>query len=201
MKHLVLALFAVVTAAAIALVALVAPTTRSPNTAPMTARQPPAPPPPPTPLSSLASSDRASPPPATRGLPAISTEQRIDPHERRATDRAQLEASGRTTAAWTRGAADVFATSLAAPEGAPDVRFGAIECYAAGCITTATYADFAAFNAVNRALPDSERFRQWQGSKRRSPPELQPDGRLSADWTLFPPAADDQLAMQQGDNR
>jgi len=205
MKLVVLGLFVVVSAAVVGLLALASPgSPGSSQPAPVAVRHG-SPGFPPGVASSPALPPRAERPAGPPGLTPVDDRAplgTIDAAARRAAKRAELEASGRTTAAWTRRAADVFGAGAASgPHGPIDVRFGAMECFAAGCMTTATYGDFAAFNALNQALPESEAFRLWQGSKMRTPPEQLPDGRVVADWVLFPPEGDDQLAMRKGESQ
>jgi hypothetical protein len=100
----------------------------------------------------------------------------------------RLTATGATTAAWTRDAATLIDRwREAAPTDAAGVTFTLAQCFAGGCLVTASYPDMQHFDAVNRTFPDSEAFRGWNGGKYRTPPEQRPDGRWEADWLFLPP--------------
>jgi hypothetical protein len=75
-----------------------------------------------------------------------------------------------------------------------DVRFGAWECYAAGCIVEGIHGDPKSARQLEIEIPHSQTFLEWNGGKMRGSPVARPNGEIAIQWILFSPP-DDEPAM------
>ncbi|WP_394822965.1 hypothetical protein [Pendulispora albinea] len=105
----------------------------------------------------------------------------------RAEARAELMASARISAPWSRAAPDVVrAMDATLATAAIKARFSDVECFERGCITTLVMRDGAELVRATRLIAESDAFQSWRGGKYKSPPIDGPSG-TETDWILYPP--------------
>lgn len=65
------------------------------------------------------------------------------------------------------------------------VQFADPDCYAEGCMVSATYKSIESFYDVNQAFQASSQFRSWMRPKSRSGPISRSTGEVQATWVLY----------------
>jgi hypothetical protein len=114
------------------------------------------------------------------------------PAEKRDAMRAALEGTGPTREPWSTRAPRVFDDWRDAlpMKLAAKTKLSAPECFRAGCLVTVSFEDRETYEAAARTLRELPGEDARHGGRMQSPPEIGPDGHVSALWMMFRPEAD-----------
>lgn len=103
----------------------------------------------------------------------------------------RLRTSGPSNEPWTADAERALKKLLAASEetnpGATGIELHDVSCFQDGCVASAIFANEAVLAAKGQALPHSEEFMRWRGSKALSPPFRDKDGHIVAHLIFYRP--------------
>jgi hypothetical protein len=114
------------------------------------------------------------------------------PAERRAAMRAALEDSGPTGEPWSLLAGRVFDDWRDAlpMKLSAKTKLSTPQCFRAGCMTSVSFQDRETYEAAARTLRELPGEDARHGGRMQSPPEIAPDGQITALWMMFRPEDD-----------
>jgi hypothetical protein len=115
------------------------------------------------------------------------------PADRRAAMRAALEDSGPTREPWSTQAGRVFDDWRDAlpMKLSAKTKLSVPQCFRAGCMISVSFQDRETYEAAARTLRELPGEDARHGGRMQSPPEIAPDGQITALWMMFRPESED----------